>query len=469
MSVAALLLWPVLPVALADCAPVRWPSADPHTLDLLTGSPLNCLLLDPPLWKDDFLAAAHDRRFTVLASVGTSGSADLAKMALSLDFDGLVVEGDRPQEEWAALRALAREFGKPLVVLPARAQLDLERPGEIVGTYQGIWPGIKPEQEGAVHARPTGAPWIDTNSGFLRFLRASVPAQTAVWIANRPPENQILGPERYVQAIADAAIAGARWVVSLDSLFAGSLLQGDARSLDAWKRINGALEFYQRNQALSALPDFSGLALVQDASSGALISGSIIDMIEAKHIPASIVPSPKLLATSMPQVKTVLNIDPAGLSQEQKDKLRAVARQGATVYSGPPAWKMALPTGNDITFPESQVQKLDDIWKEINGQIGRRNYAVRVFGAPSMLSNLKAAAGERRLVLHLVNYSNYPIESITVHVLGKYKGATLLTPQGTRRGEIYEVDDGTGIDLDKVADAAILIIEETGSPVQANR
>ena len=58
-----------------------------------------------------------------------------------------------------------------------------------------------------------------SNSGFLRAVR--VWGDTAVWIANEPPPKTIVTGSRYLQAIADAAMAGARWVLALDGDFGG--------------------------------------------------------------------------------------------------------------------------------------------------------------------------------------------------------------------------------------------------------
>jgi hypothetical protein len=269
----------------------------------------------------------------------------------------------------------------------------------------------------------------------------------------------VVSAARYGQAIADAAMAGARWVVSLDSGFYELLRKRDAKALEGWRRINSILRFFEDHREMCQWPDHSGLAVLQDASSGALISGSILDMIAAKHIPATIVTPAALLREKPDDVRLLLNIDPAALSQEQRDAVRAVARQGATVLSGPPAWKLALPEPGTITFSEASIKQLDEIWREINGVIGRRNFAVRLFGAPSTLSNLKAGPGHTRLALFLVNYSDYPVEAITLQLLGKYQSAVLLTPRERRKLDLYDFEEGAGVDLDKLDDVAILLLE----------
>ena len=76
-----------------------------------------------------------------------------------------------------------------------------------------------------------------------------------------------------------------------------------------------------------------------------------------------------------------------------------------------------------------------------------------------LLSSLRASADRKRMALHLVNYSDYPLESVTVEALGLYKSATLLTPQGRRKLELFAGEEQTEITIDKMDDVAILILE----------
>lgn len=405
---------------------MRWASPDPASLSLLEGTPVNCLVLDEAQWSSPLLTAARARGFALLAEVRDAGQRQ---------------------------RALAAGL-EPVTVTPRR---ELKFDGPVAATDQGLWPGVKLEKGGAVEARPTGGPWIETNAGFLRYVRAAAPKGTAVWMVNRPPDDLVLGAGRYIQAIGDAAMAGARWVVSFNRADWELLQKRDPKALEGWQRTTRVLRFYEDNRALCALPDHSGLTLLQDAGSGALISGSLLDMIAAKHIPTEVVPAGRMGEAAFDEIRMLLNIDPASLTPEQKEKVREVARRGATVVNGPPGWRVSLPAGGAIVFDKDQIKQIDDMWREINGIIGRRNFAVRVFGAPSMLSNLKGDG--QRMALHLVNYSDYPVESITVRTAGKYAAATLLTPRGSRKMETYEEEEGTAVEIDRVEDVAILVLE----------
>ncbi len=436
----------LLAAVLSTCVPARWDAPDAAALSLLDGTPISCLLMEEPAWKPDVIEAARARRLGLLAVAANDAA---AQRAAALGFDAIVAEGNTQVSAGP----------KPVVRLLARAKMDLARPGEIAGTNQGLWPGIHVEKDGGVVAAPTGAPWIDTNVGFLRFVKASVPATTAVWIANRPPENEVLSGRRYVQALADAAMTGARWVLAIDKGLQRLLLDRDARALASWQQIVSALSFYERNAEYAQWPEASQLALLQDGESGALYSGGFMDMMGARHIPAVILPTGKLLATTPEGVRLLLNIAPASLSEEQKERVKGVARSGAMVVNGPPGWKLALADGSAITFSKEQVKQLDEAWREINGLVGRRNFGVRVFGAPGMLSSLKRSPDGKRLAIHLVNYTDYPVEQISLHLEGKWSRATLLTPQGKRAGDLYPMEEGTGVDVDKVVDVAIVVVE----------
>ncbi|MCZ2157548.1 MAG: hypothetical protein LC114_27250 [Bryobacterales bacterium] len=457
----ALLLAAVSAFSLNDCVPARWPSADSRSLELFADSPINCLIVEEAAWNPAFIRMAHKRQIHVLADI--SRTPDNAAKALAAGVDGLYLEGDLPADKVARARELSSDGGKPFAWLPSRSRMPIHRgapnSSTVLGSAQGLWAGVKLGHEGEAEAAPSGPPWIDTNSGFLRFVRAEAPRGTPVWIANRPPDGQAVTAERYIQAIGDAAMAGAHWVVTLDTALSRDLFAAEPKALKTWARINGVLRFYQQNRDLSDLPDYSKLAIVQDAASGALVSGSVLDMVSSKHVPAFVATPDSLGVTSLPEVKLLLNIDPKSLNETQTQALRMEARKGAMLMNGPPQWKLALPPPEQVTFTAEQIKDLDEVWNDINRTLGRENFAVRVFGAPAMLSNLKATADGRKLALYLVNYSDYPVEAITVHTLGKYSKASLLAPDGNPEVELFDYEDGSGADIREVTDVAILVLE----------
>jgi hypothetical protein len=439
-----------------DWVPARWQSSDPKSLELIAQTPINCLLVERANWAAAFNKRAADRGIATLGVVRPGADAvEQARQAAALGMAGVVLEGDFDPQVRTAL-----DDSKIVTVeLPSRSKMRLgDSSAIVIGTYQGVWPGVQIEEGGSAKSGPSGTPWIDTNTGFLRFVRAYT--SHPVWIANTPPAKTVIPVQRYLQAIADAEITGAHWVLALDDDFNRRLLDGDAKALADWKRIGAQLKFYASHKEWRALRPHSELALVEDVSSGALLSGSVLDMIAVKHTPVRPVPNPKLSDQAMKGAKLAVDVDPSALDPAQKEVLKNFTRGGGTLLSGPPGWKFPLPKDGEITLGKDDFAKLDEIWKEVNGMTGRRNLGARLFNVSSMLSNLLESAGGKQLILHLVNYTDFPVESITAQVLGTFKRARLLSPDGASKDlQVYPVEEGTGVDIDKVDVVATIVLE----------
>lgn len=447
---------------MADWVPARWPSGDPATLALLRDTPVNCLLIEQKVWSGPFAAQARGLGIAVLGVVYPGGKTlESIRTAKEQGLAGIVLDGDFPPADAASAREESKKLDLPVVALPLRRGLIFDG-DSIVGTSQGVWPGIRPvDEKDTAHAMPSGGPWIDTNGGFLRYARSM--HRGSFWIANLPPAKEVLPVDRYLAAIADAAILGARWVVALDADFSSRLLARDPSAVRDWNRICAYLKFYEDHKQFRALPPYAKMAVVQDASSGALLSGSVLDMIAVKHTPVRPVPGSRLTVQSLDKASMAVNVDPDGLTAEQKEALKAFTRSGGTVLNGPPGWKMPATSKNGLTVDKDDVEKLDQIWKEMNTMMGRKNLGVRLFNVSSMLSYLQASRDGKTAVLHLVNYSGYPVESVTAHVLGSFKKAYLETPEGKRKPlEAYDVEEGvgTGVDIDIVPTVAMVILEK---------
>ncbi len=454
MVLALLLL-----AALADQVPMRWPSGDPKSLELLSETPVNCILLEQNSWSPELAAEASRREVATLGVIRPDADPiETAQKALGLKLTGIVLEGDFSDDTAARLRALAADRKAALVELPRLAKVRIT--GQpVIGTYQGVWPGIQIQEDGEAHAAPTGGPWINTNTGFLRYLHAAA-ADSTIWIANTPPPGTVFPAERYLQAIGDAAINGARWVVALDADLSKRLMERESTAVRDWKRVAEHLRFYEEHAGWRELQPAGQLALVQALDRGALVAGGILDMIAVKHTPVRPVPGSVLSDERMKGAKMAVDVDPNVLTDEQKEVLRRFTRSGGTLLSGPPGWQFTPVADNEITIHKDDVAKLDAIWKDVNAMTGRRNLGVRLFNVSSMLSNLLGTSGSSKLVLHLVNYTSYPVENITAHVLWSYKTAVLYSPgHPPRKLAPYPIEEGTGLDIDQMESLATIVIE----------
>ena len=448
----------------ADWVPIRWNWTAPKSLDLLSGTSVNCLLLN---WKSEdaialgaFASAAAQRGITPLAVIRPGGDPlTAARAAIQSKLQGIVLEGDFPNGAAARVRDGLADSHAVVIELTARNEMKLGANAPVIGTYQGVWAGIQVTPDGAAKAGPSGSAWIDTNSGFLRAARAW--GDSTVWIGNVPPPKTVVTGERYLQAIGDAAMVGARWVVAFDEDFAQRLNDKDAAALNTWERMTQLLQFFEDHREWRALQPSGKLAVVQDREHGALLSGGILDMIAVRHTPVRAIPPQRLSPDALKGATMAVDVDAGSLTPQQNEILTTFRRAGGTVLTAPPGWKDAAPADkNRITLDEKEVKRLDDIWHDVQSMIGRKNLGARLFNVSSMLSNLAASADGKQVVVQLVNYSEFPVENVTVHVLGNYTKARLYTPDGKERElEAYKNEEGTGVDIDKVAVCAALQLE----------
>ena len=436
----------------ADWVPMRWPWSDPASLELLSGTPINCLLLKTAL--PDFVQAAAARGVVTLALISPDG--DVAK-AMAAKVTGIAIEGDLPEGAVATVRESAG--GAPVIELNSRNRMALGSSAPILATYQGVWPGIAVEEDGAKKAGPSGSVWIDTNTGFIRAVRAW--GDATLWMANQPPPKTVVTGARYLQVIADAAISGARWVLALDDDFAARLARREAKSMADWKRMADLLRYFEQHPEWRHMQEYGKLAIVQDPAKGGLLSGGILDMIAVKHTPVRPIPRQHLSAESLAGATMAVDVDADALTPEQKEVLRNFTHAGGMLLTGPPGWKDQSPPGDQITLDKAELERLNDIWRDVNSMVGRKDMGVRLFNVSSMLSNLLASADGKTAVVHLLNYSDYPVENVAVHFPAEYKRATLTTPEGIAKSlEVYPTEEGGGVDLDKVLVCATIKLEQ---------
>ena len=440
----------------AGWVPARWPWSDESSLDLLAGGPINCLLLTE--YTPEFVAAAANRGVATLAILTPGPEAvAAARRALAAKVTGIALEGDFPEGVVAAVKEAAG--GAAVVEIASRSRMLAVSNGPLLATYQGVWPGVSVEENGGRRAGPSGSAWIDTNTGFIRAVRAW--SDAPLWLANQPPAKTVVAASRYLEAIADAEASGARWVVTLDEDFAARLGRREARAVEAWRRMLAMLGYFEGHPEWRAMREYGQLALVQDIAKGGLVSGGILDMLAVKHTPVRPIAPDRLNAAALKDATMAVNVDAGALTPEEMEILRAFTRGGGALLTGPPGWKDQKPEGDRITLDKAELERLGDIWRDVNSMVGRRNLGVRLFNVSSMLSNMLVSGDGQTAILHLVNYSDYPVENVTAQFPTGYKRATLLTPDGTEKAlEIYKTEEGWATDIDKIAVCATVRLEQ---------
>ncbi len=440
---------------LPQWVPARWHSSDPNTLQLIAGTPVNCLLLNVSEWKGAFIVAAHAQRIAALGVLRAGAQIRReAARARALRLDGLVLEGAVE----AADRSAAHSSGLPVIELPDRRGIALDSDAPILGTSEALWPGLEIEHNGKVIAGPSSAPWVNTNAGFLRFLRASTDA--VLWVGAAPPPGYIFPAERYEEAIGDAALAGARWIIALDADLERRLYAGERGAVAAWRRIMRCLAYFEEHREWRLYRPHSTLAVVQDVGSGALLSGSLLDMMASQRTPVRVIPARRLDSGRLRGVRLLLIVDPGSLTAAQKKAIEEFQRRGGQTLVPPANWRFPLTRPDQILLTRRQLDEMQDLWELTYNATLRKNFGVRTFNTTGMQSSVLIAPDGNSIIVHLVNYTEYPVESITVQALGAWKRATLYSPEEPARlMSTYPVQDGTGIDIERMGVVATLKLE----------
>src|SRR5207249_3159809 len=160
------------------------------------------------------------------------------------------LEGDFPPDATERVRAAVSPA--PLIELTLRSRMPLGNKAPVIGTWQGVWPGIPVMEDGAAKAGPSGSPWINTNAGFLRAARAFGDSLDMIGARHTPvravPPDQ-LRPE---------ALAGAFMAVDVD---AASLTPQQREVLKAFTRSGGTLLTGPADWKESAVPDKDKITL----------------------------------------------------------------------------------------------------------------------------------------------------------------------------------------------------------------
>jgi hypothetical protein len=444
---------------------VRWTCSDPRSLDLVAGTSVNCLLLD---WKTDrapsfsaFASAAEPKGVDILAVLHPGADpVPAARQAVNAHAGGIVLDGDFPAGTAARVRDALADHKTLVVEIAKRTKLNFASGAPILATDQGVWPGIQVEPEGAAHAGPSAAAWIDTNSGFLEAANAMANGAT-IWIAVRPPDKNTFKSDRYLQAVGDAALTGSRWVVAFDPDTQAAIDRADPGALKTWKSVADLLTWFERHPDWRKFPAGGKLAIVQDPKHGALMSGGILDMIATRHTPIRVETPERLTPSALAGTTLALNTEPESLTPAQQQTLLEWRRKGGTLLTAPSGWRDSLPADlTDAKLSDEQLKRLDDMWRDVSNMIGRRNLGVRLFNVSSMLSSFRAPESGHPAIVELVNYSDYPVDSVTVQLLGKYTKAHLYMPDGKEKDlELYPAEDGVGVDIDSIASCAVLRVE----------
>src|SRR5262249_30224591 len=157
------------------------------------------------------------------------------------------------------------------------------------------------------------------------------------------------------QAIGDAAIVGARWIVSLDRDLDRRLLARDPDAIKQWRTIAGYLSYYESHPEWRGYKAYSRMAVIQDAANGGLLSGSLLDMLTSQRSSVKVVPPGKLDAEALRGTHVVLDVDPSALGPAQQKAIDDFVNAGGTLINPPAKWRFPDTSDDQIILERRQA------------------------------------------------------------------------------------------------------------------
>ncbi len=366
---------------------MQWPGEwkDPSALDLLHGSAVNVLVVDP---------------------------------------------GD----EFEPVRARARRQGLKV------AGRDALPPG--VAILKGEWPGVRIEGRGKdPDAGPTGEPWVDSNGSAIRLAKALHP-ETEVWIEAPPLEDRPLTPDFFLVAVADAAAHGGRWILSLGARLAASIAAREPASLAILENALAAADFFA---ARSAWEGYTPEAVVGAVSSFAgknrFFSRELLNLLDRAGLPYRIVRTDGVQASSLAGLRAAIYADSDPPSPEVRKTILDFVRGGGLLITGPkwgdvpaavpppayPRYSTATLGAGKIAVSATDLNDPYQAAHDAGVLVSHRYDLVRFWNAGAAAAFPTLSPDRKRALVHLLFYAGRGPDSATVRVAGRFRSVRAFT------------------------------------------
>ena len=396
---------------------VRWKDTDPKFVSLLKEAGITAVVAPP---AEPFHKACAEARIEVIPE------ADL--QVLSLD-DGAKAKADRP------------------VVFKA-----------------GLWPGVQrpdPQSAGATHSL-----WMDQNCWLVNFLRARYPKTGAV-LGYAPDQDGGVKPTQMVAydalelALVDSWVSGGNYLMSLHPSLREALLKGEAKALDAWRKLGRTAGWLRENEALYRQPMLPIVTVLV----GGDLSQEIASLSFRQNVSPSLVDAAAPPAPDPSKCKLLVAVGLESPSAEVRRKVLAHAEAGATVVvdgkSDKAWWRVAGlqasrtdPDRNYFTLGKGQVaaykEDIEDpgmVALDIIDILTQKQRPARVWNCNAGI--VMAASGPKpgTGLLHVINYARMQDLPILARIQGRFQKATLLRP-GAQPSELKVGPRGTGSEVE---------------------
>jgi hypothetical protein len=183
-------------------------------------------------------------------------------------------------------------------------------------------------------------------------------------------------------------------------------------------------------------------------------------MLAVQHTAARALPTRRLSAATLRDAKVVLNVDAESLVAQQMRDLEEFVASGGKLVNPPAGWHFPKLAPDQVRPTRKQMDGMQPIWETTYFATVRKNFGARTFNTASMIFDVRERPDGKSVLVHLLNFTDYPSEDIAVQVLGTWRKARLYSIDAPPRDlPVYAVKDGTGVDVDRIALLGTVVME----------
>jgi hypothetical protein len=337
-------------------------------------------------------------------------------------------------------------------------------------SQHGLWPGIRGapnvKGRGDETASASRDPWLDANGFLVAYHRALHPERPAV-LGYLPNEAAGLAKDRMVPfttleiALAEARIAGGNYLLALEDRYSTALFAGEAKAIDAWKRLGTTAAWLQKMRPYFGLPVAPTITMLVEEGDA---TEELANLAYRRNACPALAPAsnPPRPAPARILCLCAASIKPP--SAAIRARILAHAESGATVVVDEPGekawWRdarlkhtkdegdrdiFALGKGRVIAYRDTVLDP-SEFALDLIDFVGHKMRTARHWNANTVVIIPTAGRKAGESLLHIVNYGSPIDRDIQVRLQGHFSAVRLERPEAAsvslkpaKRGTATEV------------------------------
>ncbi len=418
--------------------------AKPAALDLLKGTPINCLVMEWAAGGPD--DSAQQQALKPLIEAGRQmGISFVGKVSAGTGFEASIESA-----RGAGISAVILDqhpqlsLGLPVILQFRGDQMAWEAVTPIFSSTGHDWPGLKLDTmhgDTAV-AGPTGVPWVNSNAWFSLLAAKLAPGKIR-WLDFDPPDDP-KHAATYAMAVADSEAYGSRWIISLTDEFRTALLKANPQAVASWSETCKTLAFFESHREWEGFQSEGILAVISDfRGDHAFMSDEVLNLLNRNREQFQIIERSEAISKPFTGLKAILWLDDTAPGNAQLEGLMAFVNQGGLLIA-PSYW------GPSGVTPKKRAPAIDyEMYNVGKGQIGvpvdgfvnpyqvaidvhllasRRNDLVRLFNPATTNCHASSDPVRKAQLVQIVNYSPQPAEFVSLWVRNTPRAGQLWNP-----------------------------------------